>query len=116
MSTAILNVPLHHIADISCLEQRHRMVMACMRLCFRDVVGELRPREAGAWSVIMVGIDATRLVFDNAVALMARQIGCGSIRLLHEDGSVDELGPTANALNGADILLPSICELAQSAA
>lgn len=112
MPTAILNVPLHRITEISALDQRHRMVMTCMRLCFQEVVGEMRPQADAAWSVVTVGFTATRSVFEDAVGLLARQIGCGYIHLLSEDGSGSCVGPEPVDFDPSWVLLPSICELA----
>lgn len=116
MPTAILNVPLHFIADIKDLEQRHRMVMACMRLCFHDVVGELRPQQGAAWSVITVGVEASHRVFEEAVSYLARQIGCDFISILYEDGSGASVPAGAAAFDRGAFILPSICNLRSEAA
>jgi hypothetical protein len=129
MRTAILNVSLDaKIAPGQSIEQRHRMVMACMRLLFQGAcIGEIGAAQYdgpdGAvqerCSIITVDLHGVSLhVFEDGIHHVSRSLGQDCIAVMYDDGTGKCIGPNAERwpFDRKFFNLPAVCQLALEAA
>lgn len=129
MRSAILNVSLDaKIAPAQTVEQRHRMVMACMRLMFRDAcIGEIGTAQYDGpdgqvqerCSIIQVDLQGVSLhVFEDGVFHISRSLGQDCISVMYDDGAGKCIGPRAERwpFDRRFFNLPAVCRLGAQAA
>lgn len=126
-TTAVLNVSLDEkICPGFPVEHRYRMVMAAMRLCFHDAVGEIASvsydgpdgKVHEQCAVVTVSVEAPRRVFEDAVFYLAQQFRQDCIAILYQDGAGLCVGPQAARwpFDRKAFTLPAICQLRSEAA
>lgn len=127
--TAILNVSLDEkVCAGASTAHRFNMVMRCMKMCFQDqVLGEVQTvaydgpdgpvREDCA--VITIGIaDVSRKTLEDAIYMIASNLGQDCIAVLYDSGEGLCVGPGASRwpFDRASFSLPAICSLKAEAA
>lgn len=127
METAVLNVSLDEkVCPGHAVSHRFRMVMAAMRLCFHDVVGEVKTVKYDSpdgpvredCAVLTVSIESRREVFEHAIYFLAQQFSQDCIAVLYADGQGVCVGPGADRwpFKREFFNLPAICSLGAEAA
>jgi hypothetical protein len=104
MRTAILNVSLDKAVNPGPIQRRFDIVMAHMRLCFRDAVGEIAhvtydgpdgPVQE-ACAVVTVSYEATRQILNSGIYALANGLGQDCIAVVLDDGQGECVGPGAD--------------------
>lgn len=129
MRAAVLNVSLDaKIAPGQTTEQRHRMVMACMRLMFRDAcVGEIGTAQYDGpdghtqerCSIVTIDLHGVSVhVFEDGVHQISRSLGQDCIAVMYDDGTGKCIGPHADRwpFDRKFFNLPAVCQLGREAA
>lgn len=101
---ALLNVSLDEQISAAPIQRRYDIVMAAMRLCFQNVVGEIAhvqyvgPDGATQESCAVVAVEylASRSVMIDGIYALARSLGQDCIAVVWEDGSGECIGPRAD--------------------
>jgi hypothetical protein len=101
---ALLNVSLDEQVSPAPIQRRYDLVMAAMRRCFHNVVGEIaHVSYAGpdgdtqeACAVLTIEYNASRSVMYDGIHSLARSLGQDCIAIVWPDGSGECIGPRAD--------------------
>lgn len=100
---AVLNVSLDEAISPAPVHRRYDIVMAAMRLCFHNVVGEVAHVQytgpdgetQEACAVVTVEFNASRSVMRDGIYAIARSLGQDCISVVWDSGEGECVGPRA---------------------